>query len=177
MGRFRRIKLHLPLALITLLLARPALPAGLLGTVLVALGMAVRIWAAGLLQKGSELCTSGPYRFVRHPLYLGSALGALGFCVMARSLWAWAVVLPMFMAIYLWQVGEEERSLAAAHGEAHAAWARQVPMLLPRPLPVASDSRQPWSWQRFLLNREHFHVLVTSGFVALFYLKPFLVGR
>jgi len=174
--RFRRIKLHVPLALAALLLAQPTLSTTLLGTALVVLGLAVRIWAAGLLHKGRELCTSGPYRYVRHPLYLGSTLGAVGFCVMARSLWAWAIILPVFMAIYYWQVAEEERLLAATFGDAHAAWARQVPMVTPRLLPATADSPRPWSLQQFRANREHYHVLVTVVFVTLFYLKPFLVG-
>jgi len=175
--RFRRIKLHVPLALAALLLAQPTLTTTLLGTALVVLGLAVRIWAAGLLHKGQELCTSGPYRFLRHPLYLGSTLGALGFCVMARSLWAWAIVLPVFMAIYLWQVVEEERLLAATFGEAHAAWVRQVPMVTPRLLPAPADSPRPWSLQQFFVNRDQYHVLVTIVFVALFYLKPLLMMR
>ena len=174
MRRFRRIKLHVPLALAALLLAQPTLTTTLLGTALVALGLAVRIWAAGLLHKGHELCTSGPYRYVRHPLYFGSTLGAIGFCVMAHSFWAWAVVLPVFMAIYLWQMAEEERLLAATFGEAHAAWARQVPMVTPRLLPAPADSPRAWNLQQFLVNREQYHVLVTSAFVALFYLKPLL---
>lgn len=173
-GRFRRIKLHVPLALAALLLAQPVLPTNLLGTAFVVLGVAVRIWAAGFLQKGQELCTSGPYRFLRHPLYLGSTLGALGFCVMAHSLWAWALMWPVFLVTYLWQVREEERLLAATFGDDHTAWARQVPMVIPRPLPASVASPRDWSLQRFLANREHYHVLVTAAFVALFYLKPWL---
>lgn len=175
MRGFRRIQLHAPLALAVLLLARPVLSHLLAGTALVALGLAVRVWAAGLLCKGQELCTSGPYRFVRHPLYFGSTLSALGFCVMARSLWAWGVVLPVFLLIYLWQVSEEERLLSAAFGDAHAAWARRVPMLTPRLWPAPVETTRAWSLQQFLANREHCHLLVTSIFVALFYLKPLMV--
>ena len=37
-----------------------------------AVGELLRIWAAGHIEKGREITRSGPYRFVRHPLYLGS---------------------------------------------------------------------------------------------------------
>jgi protein-S-isoprenylcysteine O-methyltransferase Ste14 len=166
-----------PLALAALLLAQPVLPTTLLGTALVALGLAVRIWAAGLLHKGRELCTSGPYRFLRHPLYFGSSLSALGFCVMAHSLWVWLLLWPVFFVTYFWQVREEERLLAETFGETHAAWSQQVPMLVPRPLPAPAESPRPWSLHQFLVNREHYHVLVTSLLVALFYLKPWLLSR
>ena len=36
-----------------------------------ALGEALRIWAAGHLEKSREVTSSGPYRYTRHPLYLG----------------------------------------------------------------------------------------------------------
>ena len=37
-------------------------------------GEALRIWAAGHLEKGREVTASGPYRWTRHPLYLGSTI-------------------------------------------------------------------------------------------------------
>ena len=41
-------------------------------------GEALRIWAAGHLEKGREVTASGPYRLTRHPLYLGSSIIASG---------------------------------------------------------------------------------------------------
>lgn len=176
MARFRRIHLHLPLACAVLLLACPVPPALLaVGAALVLLGVAGRVWAAGLLHKGRELCVDGPYRFVRHPLYLGSILGAVGFCLMANSLWAWVLLLPLFLLVYGWQVCDEERALAKRFGEAHAAWARRVPRLWPRLTPAAVESPRPWSVGQVLVNREHYHLLLTLFFVVLFYLKPLLV--
>ena len=44
------------------------------GALLLIAGEAVRLWAAGHLRKSVELVTVGPYRHVRHPLYLGRLL-------------------------------------------------------------------------------------------------------
>ncbi len=166
------------MAVALLLLARPAsLPLLAGGTALVLLGVLIRIWAAGLLRKGQGLCVDGPYRFVRHPLYLGSTLGALGFCVMAHSVWAWAVLLPAFLLVYLWQVREEERLLAEIYAADHAVWVQQVPMLVPRVRPAAVASPRPWTRTQALSNREHYHVLVTLLFLALFYLKDLVFLR
>ena len=172
LSRLRR-NAHLPLAALALALARPNLGAELGGTALVLVGLAVRAWAAGTLVKGGELCTDGPYRYVRHPLYLGSFLGALGFCVMTNSLWGWAVILPVFALIYIAQVSAEERWLRRQYGDAHAQWARRVPMLLPR-LPGAGEgSSAAWRWSQFLANREHYHALITLALTVMFYLRPY----
>lgn len=173
-ARLRRIHAHLLLAVLALALARPALATNLLGTALVALGLMLRLWAAGVLEKGGGLCTDGPYRWVRHPLYLGSFFAALGFCVMVRTLWGWLVVLPLFVAVYAAQVALEERHLREQYGSAHAAWARQVPRLLPR-WPSLPPRGRRWELRRALLNREHYHALVTSLLVCAFYLKRALL--
>ena len=48
----------------------------LIGLVVALAGETLRIWAAGHIEKGREITRSGPYRYVRHPLYLGSSLMA-----------------------------------------------------------------------------------------------------
>lgn len=173
LGGLRRIHVHLLLAVLALLLARPRLATNMLGTLLVVAGLLVRVWAAGVLEKGGDLCTDGPYRHVRHPLYLASFIAALGFCVMMDVVWAWLVVLPIFVAIYAAQAILEERRLRAEFGEAHAEYARRVPMILPR---LRADGGQGRRWQlhRVRVNREHYHLLVTSLLVAAFYVKQYL---
>ncbi|MDH4255479.1 MAG: hypothetical protein OEX13_13260, partial [Gammaproteobacteria bacterium] len=56
------------------------------GAALFALGTAVRLWASGVIAKNKQLATSGPYVYVRHPLYVGNILILYGF-VAASGLW------------------------------------------------------------------------------------------
>ena len=63
-------------------------------------GEALRIWAAGHLEKGREVTASGPYRLSRHPLYLGSAIIGVGFAVASASAAAAALVL-VYLALTL----------------------------------------------------------------------------
>ena len=92
----RRVPLGYALALLAFWLADPTPRSLALGGILAALGEAVRIWAAGHLEKGREVTTSGPYAFTRHPLYVGSSLMGAGFAIASNS----GVVLAM-VAIYL----------------------------------------------------------------------------
>ncbi|MGD0110265.1 MAG: isoprenylcysteine carboxylmethyltransferase family protein [Armatimonadota bacterium] len=173
MGRLRRTHIHFLLALAALVLAHPRPVTNIIGTVLCVVGIAVRVWAAGVLEKGGGLCTDGPYRWVRHPLYFGSSMVALGLCVMANSLWGWAVILPAFAALYWAQAVYEEGRLRDEFGEDHERYARSVPMIVPAPPRVVGSGRA-WQLARVVKNREHFHVLVTCLLVVLFYLRHLL---
>lgn len=170
-GKLRRIHGHLLLALLGLWLARPSLGMNLLGTCVILVGMALRVWAAGYLEKGGELCTDGPYRYVRHPLYLGSLIAALGFAIMINAIWGWATVLPLFLALYALQVVSEERHLAAAYGATHVDFASTVPMLLPWFGRAAEAKGRAWRLSQAVVNREQYHVVVTLLLAALFFLK------
>jgi len=166
----RRVHWHVLLALLALALAQPSLALNLLGTALVLAGVALRLGAAGYLDRGGGLCTDGPYRYVRHPLYLGSFVAALGFCLMMNVVWAWVVVLPLFAALYAAQLLTEERHLRARYGEEHVQYAARVPMVTPR-LAHQPGPAAPWRLSLLLGNREHYHVLLTLAVAALFYAK------
>jgi protein-S-isoprenylcysteine O-methyltransferase Ste14 len=173
-GKHARIYGHFVLALLALGLARPTLKANLIGLLLVVAGMVIRVWAAGLLEKGVRLCTDGPYRFVRHPLYLGSLLGAAGFALMMNVLWGWVIIFPLFAILYGSQVAEEERLLRQRYGEAHAQFARTVPIVFPLPWRIGQPGGARWSFTQMLKNREHYHVVVTLVLAGLFFGKMFL---
>ena len=72
---------------ILLFLARPEIIWFIPGFVLVAVGEGVRVWAAGHLRKTQEVTTTGPYAYVKNPLYLGTLLILIG--VNPASLAAW----------------------------------------------------------------------------------------
>ena len=82
----RRVTLGFLVAAAALVMARPTWSTWSVGLAVAAAGEALRIWAAGHLEKGREVTRSGPYRWTRHPLYVGSAIIALGVVLASRSI-------------------------------------------------------------------------------------------
>lgn len=92
----RRVSLGFVAAAATLVLAQPTWGAWRTGLVIAVAGECLRVWAAGHLEKSREVTRSGPYRFLRHPLYAGSVVIAIGAAVASRS-----VVVAAMAALYM----------------------------------------------------------------------------
>ena len=92
------------LAIAALWLASPSPASILLGLIPTALGEGLRLWATGHLHKNDALTMTGPYAYLRHPLYLGTLLIATGFVIMAAhpvALGLYAAFLIGYFAYYM----------------------------------------------------------------------------
>jgi hypothetical protein len=142
---------------------------------LVAPGVWLRGYASGYVKKNQELTTTGPYAWVRNPLYLGSILIAAGFAV---ALLSWAVALAltvMFVAIYVPVIASEERFLRATF-PGFDAYCRQVPRLIPRLGPARASANKEqgrFSLALYLKHREY-NALIGAIllYLSLVFLRP-----
>ncbi|MCC6492821.1 MAG: isoprenylcysteine carboxylmethyltransferase family protein [Pirellulales bacterium] len=128
-------------------------PRSLAGCGLIFAGLVVRSWAAGILRKTRELTVIGPYALVRNPLYVGSFLIMIGFCVLIGDRENLFVILGPFFGLYFLQVLHEERVLAVYHPEAWNAYVRNVPRFFPRRLSTAAFGA--WTFAIWRSNREY----------------------
>lgn len=107
-----------------LLLARPSRASLLIGAPVALAGEALRIWAAGHLEKSREVTMSGPYRWTRHPLYVGSTLLGAGLAIAANRVVVVAIVV-VYMALTLTAAARsEERHLESKFGPAYDEYRR-----------------------------------------------------
>lgn len=128
-------------------------PLGTLAVATVLLGVAIRSWAAGTLRKGVALTTEGPYRVCRHPLYLGTLLIMLGFCLLIPHVLNFLLTGLSALVGYYMTMLNEERKLANKYGDAWTQYAAATPRLLPLGL-LAGVSGQ-WSVRQWLSSREY----------------------
>ena len=111
-----RVRLGVLAVLAALLLSRPTWLSWAWGFGVALVGEAIRIWAAGHLEKSKEVTRSGPYRWLQHPLYAGSAVIAAGVVVASRSPIV-AAVATLYMATTITAaVRTEAAVLRAAFG-------------------------------------------------------------
>lgn len=129
------------------------------GLLLVTLGVALRSWAAGILRKDRELTTTGPYRLIRNPLYVGSFMMLFGFCVLLNAAHlVWFILLPM-IALYVVKVRQEEQLLARLFPAQWPDYMRSTPRFFPRPRWVGLAAE--WSVSQWSRSREY-QALATS---------------
>jgi protein-S-isoprenylcysteine O-methyltransferase Ste14 len=140
-----RVRLGFVAALLALWLARPSWGSLMIGSGVAALGEALRIWAAGHLEKGREITVSGPYRFTRHPLYVGSALIGIGFAMASASPTAAALVALYLTVTMTSAIRSEERHLTDKFGAAYPSYREGL----------APTVVRRFSVQRAMANREY----------------------
>jgi protein-S-isoprenylcysteine O-methyltransferase Ste14 len=125
-------------------------------------GLALRGWAAGYLEKGKRLAQDGPYSIWRHPLYAGSTIMALGFCVAGTGMYdalhstlLWIVLIVLFGWVYPRRIREEEGSLEKYFGDAWRGYVARSHRFLPRlPGPRRPDADR-FEWWRYGKNHEY----------------------
>jgi protein-S-isoprenylcysteine O-methyltransferase Ste14 len=125
------------------------------GLALVGMGLAIRSWAAGVLHKTWELTTTGPYAVIRNPLYLGSFMIMCGFATLIDDYENIFIILGPLAFLYYLQIRVEERRLEQMYGARWAAYASDVPRMLPRRLPRWSALFTTWSQRDWVGSREY----------------------
>jgi protein-S-isoprenylcysteine O-methyltransferase Ste14 len=120
----------------------PGMPAvAWIGVLAAVLGIATRLWALLTLRERytRTLLThaqhaierGGPYRWIRHPGYLGSLLTLNGVAIATGNAVVSFASLAVTIAAYLYRIRVEDEMLAGAFGETHAEYRRDVGALIP----------------------------------------------
>jgi protein-S-isoprenylcysteine O-methyltransferase Ste14 len=117
------------------------------------LGLALRAWAAGHLEKNSTLAESGPYARVRNPLYVGTLTVAAGLVVASRRWELGILFAAVFLLIYLPVVQLEEQHLGNLF-PAFDEYCRRVPQLVPK-LSGTAPGPKSFRWGLYKKNREY----------------------
>jgi protein-S-isoprenylcysteine O-methyltransferase Ste14 len=112
----------------------------LAGEIVFVLGMAAFIWAAACLKESfqgtvapisNQLVQNGPYRRIRHPLYLSMVVILVGITLAFRSIWGIVGVFVLFLPAAVYRARLEEEALALRFGQEWASYAARTSFLIP----------------------------------------------
>src|SRR5467141_1118288 len=163
-----RVRLGYPLAIAVLYFSLPTPRSILVGALAGVIGLSVRAYAAGYLHKQEVLTVTGPYAYTRNPLYLGSAILALGAGIAMRS-WISAFILIIYFAVFYSAVMRREaKELHLRHGASFEEYARTVPLFMPRltAAKLPGDSAGSFSFAQYRKNHEW---QAATGFLFLLF--------
>lgn len=146
--------------------------AWLVAVLLCVLGIAIRAWAVRhnhyAQGRNKTLAVTGPYAYVRNPLYVGNLLVIAGAAAASRMMWLVPLVVAWCLFVYQLVVRHEEVRLVARYGAEYERYRAAVPGWLPRP--AAARPRAAMDTRGF------FSALVAQS-TSLLLLLPFLAKQ
>jgi len=127
------LKLRLPLGIVLLIIVALQLKPGwfLPGLLVSMIGEIVQVWCFSTIKTKKKLTVTGPYMFVRNPMYLGRFFQLFGIIMMTGNPW----LMLIFMAVYYFymvnRVRREEVVLIDLFGKDYQAYCRDVNRYIP----------------------------------------------
>jgi protein-S-isoprenylcysteine O-methyltransferase Ste14 len=151
LARFR-VALGFVFGVLVLILAQPTAKSLVIGMSIAAIGEAFRVWAAGHLRKSREVTVSGPYRWVAHPLYVGSSIMGVGLAIASASILVGALIGLYLVATLTAAMKNEEAYLRRAFGEQYDLYRSGVEA---KRRERSAASMRRFSLQQAIDNREY----------------------
>lgn len=143
-----------------------------IGTGIAAVGTLVRLWASGYVMKNKELATTGPYAYVRHPLYVGNILLLVGFSLASSQWWSFVLMAFLLWFYYPPTIAYEDNKLRGIFGEEWENWAKNIHALIPTFGKNAGSVKSAWSFKKSLMqNAEPVIVVYLIVCMYLLYTK------
>ena len=146
------------LVAVALILANPTPTSIYMGILLALTGECFRLWSAGYGYRSGQHLVQGPYRYVRHPYYLGTILVIGGLSLASRSTVAFGLSIAVLGAIFWVRMRDDEAILEAKLGPDFAPYRSGVPALLPQFIPYSfsgalkNENPSDFSFSRALLK-------------------------
>jgi protein-S-isoprenylcysteine O-methyltransferase Ste14 len=160
------------------------------GVALLSFSLWLRIWASGHLVKNKVLTVTGPYAYVKNPLYIGTFFGMLGTALLAMgdpaAPWYfrhmnWMLLgfgIAAFVGYYVpYKKKREGERLHDIFGEAWDHYDRAVPDYFPSTARYERAQDRPWSWKATCDNSEHWAPLAYVLGVAAILWNGFLIEQ
>ncbi len=183
-----RSYIPIPFLVIMVFYAEPTAKTLVFGFFMVMIGELLRLWGVAIAGSetrtsgpvgGTFLITTGPFAYVRNPLYLGNMLIYAGIGMMSNALFPWLMIaaLAYFFIQYSLIVTLEEEHLAGAFGEEYQRYRASVPRFIPKLVkyPPGNNEQPELDWKRGLQSERRTLQAIT-GLVVVLIVISFMPG-
>ncbi|RDH83988.1 MAG: isoprenylcysteine carboxylmethyltransferase family protein [endosymbiont of Galathealinum brachiosum] len=142
----------------------------IVGGAIAVFGELIRMWASGYVMKNKELATTGPYAYVRHPLYVGNILLLIGFSIASTQWWSFVLMIALLAFYYPPTISYEDNKLRDIFGDEWIEWSKNINALIPTFGSKAGSVKSSWSFKKSLMqNAEPVIVVYLIGCLYLLY--------
>jgi hypothetical protein len=160
-----RVPIGFLFALFVLWFAQPTGQTLLWGSLVAIVGESLRIWAAGHLNKSREVTSSGPYRWIGHPLYAGSSIMGAGLAIASNNLVVAALIALYLVTTITAAIRSEEAFLRQKFGDQYDRYRRGSRS------DAGAEAVRRFSLRQAIANREHRALTGLAVAVLLLILK------
>lgn len=148
----------------------------IVGAIVAAVGIGFRVYSAGYLWgrhivteiESDFLCTSGPFAYIRNPLYLGNFVVGIGLCISLNEWYAYGIFLLEFVYLYSVIIPYEERFLEEKFGNAYAQYKARTGTFLPKRKGHQSGERLLPNYRLGFASEVSYIIILVIAF-AIFY--------
>jgi hypothetical protein len=142
----------IPLIILLLIYGRATALTATLGLFLITFGELFRVYSVAFIgtvsrtrshSTGQRLITTGPFRYVRNPLYVGNFGITAGVALFGGVPWIFVMTVALFALQYFYIVRFEEDLLLERFGEEYAEFLRTTPSWIPQHLPKLETVEWP----------------------------------
>lgn len=154
-----------------------SLPIFVAGLVIVVIGQSLRTYSAGHLLgrhivteiEADFLCTSGPYAFIRNPLYLGNLLVGIGICITLNEWYVYMILVIKYILMYMIIIPYEERFLQEKFGKIYSEYKVNTGSFFPKSKGYKGALEKEPDYKAGFLSEATLNIFLLAVFV-FFYL-------
>lgn len=168
----------IPIGLKIILHGTTPMPLLIAGCIVMILGMTLRAFSGGYLlgkhiviEVGADyLCTSGPFGYIRNPLYAGNVMVGIGVSIALNEWYGYVFIILTYVLMYSVIIPCEEKFLDEKFGDAFLEYKKHVRRFLPRLRAYQGNAKATCSLKKGLWSEKYFILLMTVAFVAFYFL-------
>ena len=154
--------------LAVLFLATPTPVSIFCGFFLILVGMSLRGWAAGYINKDQSLATDGPYSLTRNPLYFANFILGCGIALAGNNLYGYLVFLVYYLTFFSFLIALESKRLRTKFGKEYDEWSKTSNLFFPK---IKKIDRFNFNISYYMRNKEYRVLFFSLCVVAILIVK------